>query len=118
MKLLALSQLLALTALSLAYKPVFMMHGVSSDYKEMLTIKAMLNNRSTVATSLDLYNGEVESLVPLQLQVDGIIREIRALVAANRTLYKGGFHFCCKSQGGMTCRTVIEQVLALPLPLP
>ena len=46
-----------------------------------------------------LYEGKVASLARLKDQVQGVIRRIRALVAANETLYRDGWHMVCKSNG-------------------
>jgi len=92
--------------------PVIMMHGVSSTHTEMQTIKTLAESLhpGTVATSLPLYEGKVASLARLKDQVQGVIRRIRALVAANETLYRDGWHMVCKSQGGLTCRCVLEEM--------
>ena len=63
-----------------------------------------------MATSLALYEGKVASLTPLKQQVKGVIKQIRAMVAANETLYADGWNMVCKSQGGLTCRCVLEEM--------
>lgn len=112
---LALRAALLLGCLSLpasSFKPVIMMHGVGSDHGEMLTIKALAESLhpGTVATSLPLFEGKVASLVPLKLQVAGVVKRIRAMVRANESLYKDGWNMVCKSQGGLTCRCVLEEM--------
>ena len=92
--------------------PVIMMHGVGSTHTEMQTIQTLVEtlHPGTVITSLHLFEGKVASLVPLKAQVHGVIERIRTIVGANATLYRDGWHMVCKSQGGLTCRCVLEEM--------
>jgi len=91
---------------------VLMLHGVSSSASEMATLARLAESLhpGTVATSLPLFEGKVTSLVPLKLQVLGVARRIRQMVAANASLYGDGYHLVCKSQGGLICRCVLEEM--------
>jgi palmitoyl-protein thioesterase len=102
----------AFTTLVAGPLPVIMMHGVGSTHTEMQTIQMLVEtlHPGTVATSLPLYEGKVASLVPLKAQVDGVIKRIRTIVAANATLYRDGWHMVCKSQGGLVCRCMLEEM--------
>ena len=96
-----------------AYKPVIMMHGVGSDAGEMSTIAALLNEThpGTIVTSLPLYEGKPASWDhDLNIQVKGVMNAIRKLVADDPIAYANGYHLVCKSQGGLICRCVIEQM--------
>ena len=90
--------------------PVVMLHGVSSSHTEMDTIKKLAAARGIVATSLPIFEGKVDSLTPLKHQVLGMASALRKLIAANESLYGRGYHFICKSQGGLICRCVIEEM--------
>ena len=67
-----------------------------------------MGGRRDVATTLPLYENDASFLTPLKKQVAGVADAIRALVAANATLYGDGYHLVCKSQGGLICRCVLE----------
>lgn len=94
-----------------SYKPVILMHGVGDSASEMGTIASLLKeyHPGTVVTSLALYEGSPASWDHgLQTQVEGVAGAIRALVAADPKAYAEGYHLVCKSQGGLTCRCVIQ----------
>ena len=104
---------LLLAAPALAFKPVILMHGVGSGAGEMATIKSMLEteHKGTVVSNLALYEGSPGSWDhPLKTQVAGVTDAIRKIVAANASLYKDGYNLVCKSQGGLTCRCVLESM--------
>eukprot|EP01049_Picozoa_sp_SAG25_P005499 SAG25_NODE_379_length_8822_cov_7.896366_8_plen_308_part_00 len=90
--------------------PIFMLHGVSSGAGEMATIQRVAAAHGITATSLPLYEGKVDSLAPLHRQVQGVVSAIRARVAANASLYARGYNLVCKSQGGLICRCVVEEM--------
>ena len=97
---------------ALAYKPVIMMHGVGSDAGEMNLIGKILaeDHPGTVATSLKVFENDASWMNPLQKQVPGIIDAVREIVASNSSLFGGGYHFVCKSQGALLCRFVLEEM--------
>lgn len=104
----------AAAPLAEGYLPVIMMHGVGSTGSEMLMLKHLAESLhpGTMATTLRLYehNDNHDSLQPLNVQVKGVIKGVRGLVAANPTLYANGWHMVCKSQGALICRCVLEEM--------
>ena len=64
-----------------------------------------MGGRRDVATTLPLYENDASFLTPLKKQVAGVADAIRALVAANATLYGDGYHLVCEVTGrGLICR--------------
>ena len=102
--------LLPLLAVS-APRPVLMFHGVSSGAGEMATLAKEMQSRGIPATSLPLFQGSVDSLVNLKIQVMDTVKYVRKLVnGPNASIYANGYDFVCKSQGGLICRCVIEEM--------
>ena len=91
-------------------KPVILYHGLIGDAEDMQGIADLVMETfpGTVATSLPLFEGPARSMTPLPMQIAGVKDAIRALVAANQSLYADGYNLVCKSQGGLVCRAVIE----------
>jgi palmitoyl-protein thioesterase len=94
-----------------ALKPVFLFHGVTGSPASLVNVTTWLREADPARTlvNLDLFNG-VSSWAPLLVQVPAIAAAIRAEVARNETLYADGYHLVCHSQGGITCRGVVQEM--------
>jgi len=88
------------------------MHGVGSDRHEMDTVGRVIReiHPGTVTTTLPLFENSNSFLTPLQTQLPAIITAVKNVVAANASLYAGGYHLVCKSQGALLCRCLCEEM--------
>ena len=103
----------AMAAPGKAHRPVIMMHGVSATAQEMATIEEMIGVKypGTLVTSLALFEGNPDSWDhDLEEQIQGVIDAIHKTVGANPRAYEDGYDLICKSQGGLICRCVIEEM--------
>uniref|UniRef100_A0A3B4ADW3 palmitoyl-CoA hydrolase n=1 Tax=Periophthalmus magnuspinnatus TaxID=409849 RepID=A0A3B4ADW3_9GOBI len=90
---------------SMAYKPVFIVHGLFDGPKEFKTLTKFIqkSHPGTEVTTLDLYDGLL-SVKPLWTQV----RDFRAKLEARLNQTKEGAHLLCFSQGGVICRGLLS----------
>jgi len=92
-----------------SYKPVFMLHGLSSDqhnYDDMIQwIEAA--HPGTWTEAIAMYN-KLNSTTDLWTQVKGISSHIRDVVNSSPDIFSEGYHLVCHSQGALTCRAIAE----------
>jgi len=106
MKVSASLSALLLACCASAYEPVFFLHGISSGPGDWDQVVAWVQqvHPGTATFALAAYDTD-NSTTPLYEQVAGVW----ALI--NDTLQQHGFdsfHLVCHSQGGLTCRTLLQ----------
>ncbi|XP_064650388.1 lysosomal thioesterase PPT2-A-like isoform X2 [Lineus longissimus] len=90
----------------MCFKPVILMHGVFPNPNELPDIesKILKAHPGTNVTKIEMFSEFLTSIAPLWLQVDLITKQIRKVMKNS----KDGVHLLCYSQGGITCRGILE----------
>jgi len=99
-------------AVASAYKPVLVLHGISGDAAQYTNFVADLieEHPGTVAQALKVFEGNPESWIALNHQVESIADTIAEIIAADPDTYKDGYNLVCHSQGALICRCLTEYI--------
>uniref|UniRef100_A0A7S2TYN3 palmitoyl-CoA hydrolase n=1 Tax=Lotharella oceanica TaxID=641309 RepID=A0A7S2TYN3_9EUKA len=105
--------LAAAAACTVAYHPVFFMHGIGGDSDDFYYLYRWINEThpGTPMYPISMFQGAPMSWLPLHYQVEKISAHIRAVVAAGAPgEFDNGYHLLCHSQGGLICRALVEEM--------
>lgn len=99
---------LAFAAVSTAFKPVVMLHGLDDNFGEFNDMITWINEThpGTHTWSIDMYN-DAFSWIPLWTQAEKIADKISKTTQAD-PIYADGYHLMCHSQGAILCRATLQ----------
>ncbi|TYZ52039.1 hypothetical protein PybrP1_004833 [[Pythium] brassicae (nom. inval.)] len=106
---LALVAALAQVATAASPLPVIFFHGATGDKTNGATIERNLTGDGRTFVALDFCEKACSVKTSIEDQVQGAIKQIRAIVKAD-TRFSAGYHFLAHSQGGSVARGVVEEM--------
>jgi len=91
-------------------KPIFFLHGIgghASDADEQI---AAINKQypGTWTHSIKKFQGNPISWLELDDQIFSLKRYVKDIIRKDPSTFADGYHFVCHSQGGLLCRTLIQ----------